>query len=71
MLVIALGICWNVSVRYKSSQRELSKVMKDMEGLAKAERELQDLQVKCILLFPIGQHLTEISLFLSECNGEK
>jgi len=42
--IVASIICWVVYARYKSSQRELTKMLQDMEVLAKAEKELLDLQ---------------------------
>jgi stromal interaction molecule 1 len=44
LLVVALIVCWCVYSRYKLSQRDLNKMIKDMESLAKAEQALMDLQ---------------------------
>ncbi|CAG7823613.1 unnamed protein product [Allacma fusca] len=44
LLVLALIVCWFVYSRYKLSQRDLNKMIKDMESLAKAEQALMDLQ---------------------------
>lgn len=45
MLVVALTVCYLVYCRYKLSQRDLSRMSKDMEALMKAEETLRDLQV--------------------------
>lgn len=48
LLGLAIIVCWFVYRRYKSSQRDLNKMIKDMESLARAEKELQDLQARLI-----------------------
>ncbi|ODM93454.1 Stromal interaction molecule [Orchesella cincta] len=44
LLVVAVTVCYLVYCRYKSSQRDLSRMSKDMEALIKAEETLKDLQ---------------------------
>lgn len=45
LLFGALIGCWYVYQQKKSSQKDLRRLIKDMEGLHKAEIALQDLQV--------------------------
>lgn len=42
---MAVTVCYLVYCRYKSSQRDLTRMSKDMEALMKAEETLRDLQV--------------------------
>ncbi|CAL8115482.1 unnamed protein product [Orchesella dallaii] len=44
LLVVAVTVCYLVYCRYKSSQRDLVRMSKDMEALIKAEETLKDLQ---------------------------
>ncbi|KAG8235492.1 hypothetical protein J437_LFUL015719 [Ladona fulva] len=45
LLVVAMGGCWYAYQQNKRSQKHLSRMMKDMESLQKAECTLMDLQV--------------------------
>lgn len=51
LLFGALIGCWYVYQQKKSSQKHLKRMMKDMEGLHKAELALEDLQVLYKRLF--------------------
>ncbi|XP_046395505.1 stromal interaction molecule homolog isoform X2 [Ischnura elegans] len=44
LLVVAMGGCWYAYQQNKRSQKHLSRMMKDMESLQKAEYTLMDLQ---------------------------
>ena len=54
LLVLALVVCWCVYCRYKLSQRDLNKMIKDMESLSKAEQALMDLQVNSSTKYLFG-----------------
>ncbi|XP_073727274.1 stromal interaction molecule 1b isoform X2 [Misgurnus anguillicaudatus] len=45
-IVIAIGGCWFAYIQNKNSREHMSKMMKDLEGLQRAEESLLDLQQK-------------------------
>ena len=45
-LIIALGGCWFAYIQHKYSKEHMTKMMKDLESLQKAEESLSDLNEK-------------------------
>lgn len=43
-VVMGLGGCWFAQVQNKASKEHISKMMKDLESLQRAEKSLRDLQ---------------------------
>lgn len=45
-ILMALGGCWFAYVQTRKSRDDMGKLMKDLEGLQRAEQSLQELQEK-------------------------
>ncbi|XP_015227276.1 PREDICTED: stromal interaction molecule 1-like [Cyprinodon variegatus] len=48
-VLMALGGCWFAYIQTRKSRDDLGKLVKDLEGLQRAEQSLLDLQTNCLL----------------------
>ncbi|XP_033368598.1 stromal interaction molecule 1 [Parus major] len=69
-IVIGVGGCWFAYIQNRYSKEHMKKMMKDLEGLHRAEQSLHDLQERWVpIVQPAGALSSPCSLFLSPVPG--
>lgn len=53
-ILMALGGCWFAYIQKKKSLSDLGRLMKDLEGLQRAEQSLLELQEKLVHYLPLS-----------------